>query len=115
MAEWLRYPRLFRLREEGKNSTGEINIGIKEDENLDYENWDGFFYLTKYDNVITFEMHCSQEFPNKPPTIKITNDGGNKKLKSLCDGANLKPENLSWNKEQSICDNLKKVYNIINS
>ena len=87
-------PRNFKLLEEIENDSkyNGISYGLKKADDIDLREFTGMV-IDEKGNISTFEIYCSDEYPRKPPIVKLINTNNrrvydqfeNSILKKTCD------------------------------
>lgn len=100
-------PRNFKLLEEIDNDSkyNGISYGLKRADDIELKEFTGMI-IDNNGNISNFEIYCSNEYPKKPPTVKLINTSSKKvlehfdnlMLKSSCDVIK------SWKESSSIAD-----------
>jgi ubiquitin-protein ligase len=73
-------PRSFKLLEEIDNEpkyNGIISYGLKRADDIELREFTGMV-IDNNGNISTFEIVCSDEYPKKPPTVKLINTSNRK-------------------------------------
>ena len=65
-------PRNFKLLEELENDSkyNGISYGLKNPDDINLQNFSGMI-IDQNANMSTFDIFCSNDYPKKPPTVKL--------------------------------------------
>ena len=100
-------PRNFKILEEmeqdGKNAG--ISYGLKKQDDIELRDFEAMV-IDKHGIISNFEIHCSNEYPKKPPTVMIV-DSDNDNVWALFSDSVLKSACQvikDWTVESSMAD-----------
>lgn len=83
-------PRNFKLLEEIENDSKHngISYGLKEADDIELRDFTGMI-IDKNGGISTFDIHCSERYPQKAPTVKLVSTD-NKRVIELFNNLMLK-------------------------